>query len=396
MLSTTFLSRDEVAASASPGALPPSLVSSAASSVVSLVALEERHLRKAEQVELRQENVEESQDVEDEEDADPFQSLMNRGDYLRQLRLMALEDERERQECCEAEDCSSVSSSCSSGARLEDVVTTVPGTKDKVLDYGSYLAHQRYYDDLKHIDMRYIDYGPISPNDSEGEGSRLVVEQRKELGKGGVCWDAAFMLGEHVISKESEWNSASADGGAPRVVELGAGTGLCGLMVAKASRCRVEITDLPELAGLMSDNVRRNFGSDVGHEEDEKKDDDEPSPLPSAANLTTQGDARARGTVSSRVLRWGVEEDYGRAPYDVIIGADIVTSLYDPLALARTLHALSGPDTRIYVSGKSRLDKPHEEFEEEMGRLFGVVEKVEPVSRLRSPNVFVIVAGGRR
>merc|ERR1712127_8660 len=99
-------------------------------------------------------------------------------------------------------------------------------------------------------------------------------------------------------------------------------------MIAKATKSDVAITDLPELEGLMEDNVRRNFEGDDDAGE--------------CSEGLTARDGKARGTVASHALRWGVDEDYPAAPYDVIVGADIVTSLYDPQALARTLHALSG------------------------------------------------------
>lgn len=259
----------------------------------------------------------------------------------------------------------------------EDQIHTLPNSK-RLLNYNSYLAHQRYYDDLKHADIHYIDYGNIL--NSKGEnGGRLVIEQRKCLGKGGLCWDAAYCLAEFVIDREDDFEGE--EGRKPTIVDLGAGTGLCGLMLAKATISHVEITEVPELEELMADNVKRNFGDDKS----------------SADDMTTGHDGKAKGTISSRVLRWGVEEDYEGAPYDVIVGADIVTSLYDPVALAQTLHALSHSNTRIYISGKSRLDKPHETFNSEMNRLFSKVEKVTEVnSRLRSPGVFVICAEGKR
>lgn len=80
----------------------------------------------------------------------------------------------------------------------------------------------------------------------------------------------------------------------------------------------------------------------------------------------------------------------------ILLGADIVTSIYDPVALAQTVHALSGPKTKVYISGKTRLDKPHEVFDGEMRRLFERVERVDsPLSRLKSPGCFIIVAEGR-
>ena len=302
------------------------------------------------------ENKEHDQEAEQ---PDPFLAQMNRGEYLRQLRLLAIQDEMERleshseqnqdMECFEEKKCED------EPLEVEEVLLP---NGERMLNYSVYLSHQRYYDDLKHVDMNYINYGPL------GNSGELIIEQRKQLGKGGFCWDAAFMLGEHVIFREQEWNTGERQ----VVLELGAGTGLCGLMVGKASSAHVVVTDLPELMGLIDDNIQRNFST---------------------------GD-KANGTVESRVLRWGVEEDYGGAPFDVIIGADIVASLYDPIALARTLHALSGPNTKIYISSKSRLDKPHEEFDEEMNRLFKRVERVVPESRLRNPLVSVMVFGGKR
>ncbi|KAL7499038.1 hypothetical protein ACHAWT_009634 [Skeletonema menzelii] len=409
-------------------------------------------------------------DDDEEEDETPFEQLMNRGNYLRQLRELALQDEMERRASTLLEEeekkqddtlffdpgtdttirncydeCGpshgrfvspNVSSSCvvsvSCDEELCDRVTTITTTaaaaagvnnsskKVKVLDYNSYLAHQRYYDDLKHIDITYMDYG-IIPHRSltttdaieqptlEGEkdaneeydGRRVVIEQRKALGKGGLCWDAAFVLGEHVIAHEQDWNVTTKRKGGASVLELGAGTGLCGIMVGKATKSQVTITDLPELEELMSDNVRRNFGPLVDESVKEESLSEEERSL-----LAYLDGGKAKGTVTSRVLRWGVEEDYflnsedtqgDDQAYDVIIGADIVASLYDPVALAQTLHALCGPTTKIYISSKSRLDKPHETFDSEMARLFERVEKkVLPCSRLKNPNVFIIQAEGKR
>ena len=414
-------------------------------------------------------------DEDEEEDETPFEQLMNRGNYLRQLRALALQDEMERHassllekeeekkqddnddtlfdsgirnydddECGPSHHDRFVSPNVSScivssvscdEKELCDRVTTITtttaatdaggnsGKKVKVLDYNSYLAHQRYYDDLKHVDITFMDYGVIPhrsltattsddndvneqstlEEDGENNGGRVVIEQRKHLGKGGFCWDAAFVLAEHVISHEHDWNVNERKGGAS-VLELGAGTGLCGIMVGKATKCHVTVTDLPELEELMGDNVRRNFGPTSSV-------DDEKLSVEERRLLTYLDGDKAKGTVTSRVLRWGVEEDYfpntsnsddkqqgeEEQIYDVILGADIVASLYDPIALAQTLHALCGPTTKIYISSKSRLDKPHETFDGEMARLFERVEKkVLPCSRLNNPNVFIIQAEGKR
>eukprot|EP00956_Cyclotella_meneghiniana_P006291 scaffold8251_cov61-Cyclotella_meneghiniana.AAC.2 len=310
---------------------------------------------------------------EEDPDSDPFLKQMNRGSYLSQLRLLALQDEAER----------SAEEEYTSKVENLHAEVQILSNGQKMLNYSVYLSHQRYFDDLKHVDMHFMNFGCFVDTKSNADATipriessndvrildgqlkheqDLIIEQRKSLGKGGLCWDAAFILGEHVIYHEMEWNIQPS--GLTSVLELGAGTGLCGLMVAKATSANVTITDLPELVPLMEDNVKRN--------------------LPCKGNITAQ------------TLRWGNEADYHGKPYDVIVGADIVTNLYDPVALASTIHALSGSETRIYISAKSRLDKPHEIFDDEMKRLFARCDRVKVESRLKSPNVFVMVFGGKK
>jgi len=388
----------------------------------------------------------------------PLAKLMNRGEYYRRLRKLIQEDERIRIRdhessssshfcCCRSgqgddydvdsleekkdddddDDNNCCCNNCHNNNNHDNNDygdTIVGGGRDIIhrnsdnttttLMYESYLKHQRYYDDLKHVDINFINYGTkfasyLLTGEKDEEDVRsssskqriqgrkdLIIEQRKYLGKGGLCWDAAFILGEHVIHNVSEWkinnNTVEVVGEGnrtTRVVELGAGTGLCGLMIAAAAfdDVIVEITDLPELQDLMCANIKRNYfrSSTSGSSNRKMKEEDDESRKNENFNTTNSN-------VSCRVLQWGVTSDYINAPYDVIIGADVVTSIYDPIALAQTFYALSGPHTKIYISGKTRLDKPHEIFEMEMKRLFVSVRKIDaPNSRLRSPNVFVLV-----
>ncbi len=76
----------------------------------------------------------------------------------------------------------------------------------------------------------------------------------------------------------------------------------------------------------MRSNVKRNFGTSL-----------------------SLGDT----IISCHVLGWGIESNNASAPYDVVVGADVILLPYDPVALARTFHTLSGLRTRIYVSGKA-------------------------------------------
>ncbi len=71
-------------------------------------------------------------------------------------------------------------------------------------------------------------------------------------------------------------------------------------------------TSCPPSQDLMRSNVERNFW------------------MPSSL-----GDA----IVSCRLLWWGVESNYAGAPYNVIVGADVVALPYNPVALAQMFHA---------------------------------------------------------
>ncbi len=89
----------------------------------------------------------------------------------------------------------------------EDVVSALPGTNRTALNY---------------------DLIPTSP-----------MEQRKRLRKRGLCWDAAFLLGEHVAHVASaEWNGNVQGEAAVAVV---AGT--------RALECRAQLWDIIVVGG---------------------------------------------------------------------------------------------------------------------------------------------------
>ena len=122
-------------------------------------------------------------DHESDDSGDPADHLMKRGEFLRKLREMELQDEAERQATHEV----------SQNDDGNDDECVVFSNGDRLLRYELFLEHQRYYDDLKHVDFKYMDFGCL------GTDTPLIVEQDKTLGKGGLCWDAAYILGEYVI-----------------------------------------------------------------------------------------------------------------------------------------------------------------------------------------------------
>lgn len=211
-----------------------------------------------------------------------------------------------------------------------------------------------------------------------------------------------------MIEYQSEWNTVRTSiNNETSIVELGSGTGLCGLMIAKAvNECHVRITDLPELLPLTARNVARNFPLNHSIKETTLENEEFLKQLffPSSNNASQGDDATtrtihnardSRGTISASVLRWGKPQDYQQV-YDIVLGADVVASLYDPIALADTMHALCHDESIVYVSYKGRLSGPHEHFEERLSSLFEKVERIRPISRNKNPQVWILKATGKK
>jgi Lysine methyltransferase len=301
---------------------------------------------------------------DDDEEIGIADAMMMRGNRLRELRQLAELDELERgNQSIDTIDANEVTQS--------QIVCFLDccGETKSVLRYESYLTHQRYYDDLKHYDMDYIDY------------SGVVIQQDKRLGKGGLCWDAAFILAEHLISSSNNvgWSNLS-------IVELGAGTGLCGILLAHHLPCHVEITDLPSLLPLMQHNVELNFGA-----VNDSSRQDKQILFDGMMNKKYQS-----GSCEAKVLEWGTQSWAGKK-YHIILGADIVASLYDPIKLADTIHQLSYEQSVVYISYKGRLDGPHHAFEERMCQLYTHVNyRKIPRSRNKNPGVFILKATGAK
>lgn len=239
----------------------------------------------------------------------------------------------------------------------------------KILNYTNFLQNQKYYDDLKHIDYNFIYYD-----------SGVLIEQDKSLGKGGLCWDAAFVLADYLVTALCETATISA-------IELGSGTGVCGLMVA--ANCRsgcieeMHLTDLPLLLPLLTRNTDRLL---YGWEDDHIVD----------ASLNRCEVPGCRD-VRPWVLNWE-DVDQNAQTYDIIFGADVVATLYDPVALVNTIVCLCHASSMVFISFKERLSQIHRQFETEMSRHFESLEILENypdgsrLSRNLNPDIKILVA----
>ena len=173
---------------------------------------------------------------------------------------------------------------------------------------------------------------------------RVVIEQDRRLGRAGMVWCAAFILGEEMAAilseaRTSEASSGSspnasaaevlADGGPrrTRIIEMGAGTGMGGLgLVATAPNVHLTLTDRPACIPLLQRNADRNMEG---------------------------GGTHPTSFVHAETLMWG--EPHETAPYDWVIGADCVWLTDCPLAeLVQSIVSLSVSHTRVVFTGRDR------------------------------------------
>ncbi|XP_007888783.1 protein N-lysine methyltransferase METTL21A [Callorhinchus milii] len=165
----------------------------------------------------------------------------------------------------------------------------------------------------------------------------IVIRQDwKQLGVAAVVWDAAVVLCMYL-------ELGAFQLGDRNVIELGAGTGLVGI-VATLLGAKVTITDRDVALKFLESNVQENLSSDV---------------LPRA---------------QVKELNWGVSlEQFEQGSYDMILGADIVYLEETFPALLETLEYLSSERTTILLACRIRYERD-ETFLRNLQELFTVEE----------------------
>ncbi|KAL8163933.1 UNVERIFIED_CONTAM: EEF1A lysine methyltransferase 3 [Gekko kuhli] len=151
-----------------------------------------------------------------------------------------------------------------------------------------------------------------------GHELSIVQHHGSRLGVAAPVWEAALALCDYFEEhKLNFWGK--------KVLELGAGTGIVGILVALLGG-DVTITDLPVALKQIEENVHRNLPAEC----------------------------LARTKVCP--LSWGLDHLEFPSDYDFILGADIVYLKDTYPALIRTLQHLCGPQSTIYLSSKMRQE----------------------------------------
>eukprot|EP00123_Amoebidium_parasiticum_P022890 comp9737_c0_seq1/m.4708 comp9737_c0_seq1/g.4708 ORF comp9737_c0_seq1/g.4708 comp9737_c0_seq1/m.4708 type:complete len:231 (-) comp9737_c0_seq1:428-1120(-) len=151
------------------------------------------------------------------------------------------------------------------------------------------------------------------------------VEMSLESNTGTIVWDGAYLLARYVETAIPTFEIAGK-----RVVELGCGTALVGL-VAWLRGGHVTLTDTQDTIHLAQQNIRNN------------------ADLPLQSNITV-------GTIQAQTLLWGDPNDIESAkpPFDFIFGSEVVYHKDAVRDLLKTLRELSHQGTVVYLSYKPR------------------------------------------
>lgn len=159
----------------------------------------------------------------------------------------------------------------------------------------------------------------------EFAGRTLTVFQDwNDVGVAAVVWDAAIVLGRYL-----EKIAAQLQG--KKVIELGAGTGVVGI-VASFLGGNVTITDRKMALNITRMNVEGNLGEE-------------------------------QNSVEIKELEWGQNVSSFSPPYDFILGADIVYIEETFPDLLKTMQDLCDENSVVLLSCKIRYDRDKRFFE---------------------------------
>ncbi|XP_077477193.1 protein N-lysine methyltransferase METTL21D [Stigmatopora argus] len=159
----------------------------------------------------------------------------------------------------------------------------------------------------------------------KNDGSLLKVSQCFIGDVGCVVWDAAIVLAKYLETKQFYDPSSGVNIWAGRrVVELGAGTGVVGLMAATLG-AHVSVTDLEDLQSLLRVNIHDN-------------------------------QILISGSITAKVLKWGEDVSGFLPPPNYILMADCIYYEQSITPLVKTLKLLSGPETCIICCYEQRTE----------------------------------------
>ncbi|KAM4624886.1 protein N-lysine methyltransferase METTL21D [Polymixia lowei] len=158
----------------------------------------------------------------------------------------------------------------------------------------------------------------------KNDGCILKMKQCYKGDVGCVVWDAAIVLSKYLETKQLYDPASGVNTWANRyVLELGAGTGVVGLMAATLG-AQVTVTDLEDLQTLLKVNIQENQAI-IGS-----------------------------GSINAKVLKWGEDVSDFLPPPDYVLMADCIYYEQAVVPLVESLKQLAGPNTLVICCYEQR------------------------------------------
>ncbi|XP_071402665.1 protein N-lysine methyltransferase METTL21D [Centroberyx affinis] len=160
----------------------------------------------------------------------------------------------------------------------------------------------------------------------KNDGCILKMKQCYKGDVGCVVWDAAIVLAKYLETKQFCDPASGVNAWANRdVLELGAGTGVVGLMAATLG-AQVTVTDLEDLQTLLKVNIQEN-----------------------QALISS-------GSITAKVLKWGEDVSDFLPPPHYVLMADCIYYKQSIVPLVESLKLLAGPETCIICCYEQRTE----------------------------------------
>lgn len=176
----------------------------------------------------------------------------------------------------------------------------------------------------------------------------IVVHATQNIDSGSCIWDASLVLASY-FANPKRFSSDFWRG--KRVLELGAGCGVTGIVMAHLG-ANVVLTELADELKLLQKNVDQN-------------------PIIATSDNSTENGKHV-GSVTTKEYFWGSDPSHLEGPFDIVIAADCVYELQLFDMLAKACSDVCSKDTKAYFCIEHRWSDVEGWWWKEVKKAFNV------------------------